>query len=166
MPYMVIVSATGVERESRKDVKSLGFTCYQPTFRECIVRRGKKVWNERLLFGRYFFARWEQSLPWRSVFDLRNVTGIMMRPDAPLPALARDFEIDSIRAREDRSGHVTGQAFTGFNLNQRVRAAVGVLAGNDGVYVGQGRGGCDIALLDLFGQRTRVEFAPGVLRAA
>jgi transcription antitermination factor NusG len=166
MPYMVIVSTYGTERDARRDVRARGFTCYQPTFREMFVRRGRKVWEERLLFGRYFFARWDGASSWRGLFDLRTVAGIMMRSDEPLPALVRDWEIESIRLREDRSGHVTGQAQNAFHINQRVRAAVGVLAGNDGVYVGTGRGGCEIALLDLFGRQTKIEFAPGVLRAA
>lgn len=167
MPYMVIVGSYGTERDARKDVRGLGFTCYQPLYRELIVKRGRKIWEERLLLGRYFFAKWQDpDTRWKDLFDLRTVAGVMMRTDAALPALVRDWEIESIRSREDRSGFVTGQAQNQFNINQRVRAAVGVLAGNDGVYVGTGRGGCEIALLDLFGRQTRIEFAPGVLRAA
>lgn len=166
MPYMVIVSTYGTERDARKDVRAAGFTCYQPTYREQIVRRGRKIWEERLLLGRYFFARWDGDRDWRGLFELRSVAGIMMRADEPLPALVRDWEIESIRSRESPSGHVVGTAKNAFRINQRVRAAVGVLAGNDGVYVGTGRGGCEIALLDLFGRQTKIEFAPGVLRAA
>lgn len=166
MPYMVIVGSYGTERDARKDVRGLGFTCYQPLYRELIVRKGRKIWEERLLLGRYFFAKWDAASSWRSLFEVRTVAGIMMRSDAPMPALVRDWEIERIRAREDRSGFVTGQAQNQFSINQRVRAAVGVLAGNDGVYVGTGRGGCEIALLDLFGRQTKIEFAPGVLRAA
>lgn len=163
---MVIVGSYGTERDARKDVKGLGFTCYQPLYRELVVRKGRKIWEERLLLGRYFFAKWAADNSWQALFNLRTVAGVMMRADAALPALVRDWEIESIRVREDRSGFVTGQAQNQFNINQRVRAAVGVLAGNDGVYVGTGRGGCEIALLDLFGRQTRIEFAPGVLRAA
>lgn len=166
MPYMVIVGSHGAERDSRRDVKALGFTCYQPQFREMFIKRGRKVWEERLLFGRYFFARWDAAQDWRALFNLRTVAGMMMRSDLPLPALVRDWEIERIRAREDRSGFVSGEARNEFRINQRVRAAVGVLAGNDGIYVGAGRGGCEIALLDLFGRQTRIEFAPGVLQAA
>lgn len=166
MPYMVVVSSHGAERDARKDVKGLGFACYQPTYRELIVKRGRKIWTERLLFGRYFFAKWHEQADWRSLFNVRTVAGLMMRVDVPLPTMVRDWEIDAIRAREDRSGHVTEAARNGFIRNQRVRAAAGVLAGADGVYVGAGRGGCEIALLDLFGRQTRIEFAPGVLQAA
>jgi transcription antitermination factor NusG len=166
MSYMVIVSNHGTERDARRDVRAAGFTCYQPQYREQVVRRGRKVWEERLLFGRYFFAKDDGGDNWRGLFNLRTIAGLMMRSDRPLPALVRDWEIERIRAREDRSGFVTGQAQNQFTINQRVRAAVGVLAGNDGIYVGTGRGGCDVALLDLFGRQTKIEFAPGVLQAA
>lgn len=169
LTYIVVVSAFGQERDCRKAVKSLGFLCYMPTYRDMVVRRGRKIWQERLLFGRYFFAKWvEDSDAWRHIFNLRQAAGLLMqgRGDDAMPARVRAWEIEAIRAREDRSGHVTNSARNGFQRGQRVRAVVGVMAGVDGVYVASGRGGCDVALLELFGQETRVEFAPGVLQAA
>lgn len=171
---MVVVSDTGAERDCRKDVRDLGFACYMPTFREQIVIRGRKVWEERLLFGRYFFARWpdhlsspaEREAQWRGITTLRLVTGLFMRVDAEQPALVRDVEIEKIRAREDRSGHVSEAARIEFTQGQRVRPSRGLWQGSDAVYVAPGRGGCDVASLPMFGGITNIEFAPGVLQAA
>lgn len=171
MSYIVVVSAFGQERDCRKAVKGLGFLCYMPVYRDMVVRRGRKIWEERLLFGRYFFARpgpAAENADWRSIFSLRHAAGLLMQGKGgdALPARVRAWEIEAIRAREDRSGYVTDSAKNGFRRGQRVRAVVGVMAGVGGVYVATGRGGCDVALLELFGQETRVEFAPGVLQAA
>lgn len=186
MPYMVVVSNAGVERDCRKDVRDLGFACYMPTYREQVVTRGRKVWEERLLFGRYFFARWpdhlssptEREAQWRSITTLRLVTGLFMsvRPARDLhdqdgtpieePALVRDHHIQEIRAREDRSGHVSSAARREFIAGQKVRAIRGLWQGTDATYVSPGRGGCDVAAMPMFGAITNIEFAPGVLRAA
>ena len=103
---------------------------------------------------------------WRAITQLRLVKGLFMRVDAEQPALIRDAEIERIRAMEDKSGHVSGRAANQFIRDQRVYATTGVFVGGQGRYQGQGRGGCDVALLELFGRETRIEFAPGVLRAA
>lgn len=187
---MVVVSNSGAERDCRKAVRELGFSCYMPTFREQIVTKGRKVWEERLLFGRYFFARWpdhsaspkERDADWRQITTLRLVTGLFMQVlpandpnpfafatgnmDIGKPALVRDNEIEAIRAREDRSGHVTSAARREFIEGQKVRATRGLWQGTDAVYVAPGRAGCDIAALPMFGCVTNVEFAPGVLQAA
>jgi hypothetical protein len=164
--YMVIVSAHGCEREARKVVRDEGYVTYQPAYRELVVTKGRKVWHDRLLFGRYFFARHDVALLWQSLPSLRQVAGLLLSSDTLKPSLVSDLEIDKIRAREDRSGYVTEAARNEFMMNQRVRACAGVMVGIEGRYDGPGRDGCDWALLPLFGAETRVEFAPGVLRAA
>lgn len=171
MPHMVLVSDVGQERDALRAARAAGFGCYMPITREQLVRRGRKIWEERLLFGRYFFARWDQSLDWNGLFNLGNrdrplVKGVFMRVDVNLPSLIRDFEIERIRSREDQHGYVTDGERMQFALNQKVRASVGVMAGETGSYGGPGKGGCDIAFLELFGRKTRIEFAPGVLQAA
>jgi transcription antitermination factor NusG len=166
MPYLVVVSDLGRERECRQSVRDSGFTCYMPLVRDQVVRQGRKVWQERPMLGRYFFARHAPGCDWRSLTNLRLVKGLFMRVDCEEPALVRDLEIEIIRAGEDQSGFVTNAARRQFTRGQKVRAAVGVMAGNEGEYVGTGRGDCDVALLNLFGRATRIEFAPGVLRAA
>lgn len=167
MPYMVVVSSWGSERECRKEVRDAGFVTYQPMTRERINYRGRRTWAERTLLGRYFFAKWENGCPWRQLFDLKRVDGVFMRVDESLPSLVRDDEIDRIRAMEDKSGFcVLENARNGFMKGQRVYATAGVMIGLLGEYVGIGRGGCEVALLDLFGQLSRVEFRPGVLAAA
>lgn len=164
---MVVVSGAGVERDCRRDVKDLGFTCYQPVERIVVVKRGRKTHVERLLMGRYLFARWDESIPWRQILGLRRVFGLLMQVDAELPAFAHDGEIERIRAAEDRNGFVQVDAAraSGFRPGQRVRAASGTFIGFTGEFVEHRRDG-DWAELVMFGRRTRIGFNPGVLQAA
>lgn len=174
MPYMVVVAAAGRERDCRALVRDYGFACYQPTYRELLVRRRRKVWEERLLFGRYFFAKWFEGCNWRVLLahqhavstERKTLAGLFMwsTPDGAEPAKVKDQVITDIRSREDRSGHVDTAARNGFSLNQPVRAITGVFAGKEGRYTGS-RSNADVALMDLFGRETRIEFAPGALVA-
>lgn len=172
LPYMVIVSSTGRERECRDLVRDAGFPCYMPLYKERIVVRRRARWVEKLLLGRYFFARWpdansapSESRNWRGLLSIRLVTGLFMHPDKEEPALVRDVEIGTIRAREDQHGFVCVKGDR-FAPNQRVRAQAGVLAGCTGNYAGPGRNGLDAAIIDMFGTGVRVEFTPGYLVAA
>lgn len=163
---MVVVSAPGSERDCRKAVRDEGFSCYMPTSEEVVVYRGRKVRTERLLFGRYLFARWTEGCDWRALTSLRLVKGLFMRVDAEEPALVRDREIDRIRALENSDGHVTGIPTNQFVRGQSVRPSTGLWLGFVGTYVGTGRAGVDVALLNLFERETKIEFSPGVLQAA
>lgn len=180
MPYMVVVSDWGVERDCRREVRDAGFVTYQPVTREQIVKHGRKIWAEKLLLGRYFFAKFTDGCAWRGLFNLRRVNGLFMTvppmagagvdapAPAPAPALVSDAEIEAIRRCEDKSGFVlTSQSLLKdrFAKGQRVYATAGVFIGIPGEFVGVGRSGCEIASLELFGQPTRVEFRPGVLAA-
>jgi len=172
---MVVVAGAGCERDGRQAVRDLGFSCYQPVLRLQVVRRGRKVWVERLLFGRYFFARDAAALDWRAIPGLRQITEIFMAPppyadagaEPTLPALVDDCEVDAIRAMEDRHGCVVfdGADRNQFVRHQAVRAVAGVFAGHAGRYDGYRRG-VDAAYLMIFGRETRIEFAPGALAAA
>lgn len=166
LPYMVVVAATGQERAARDAVRNLGLACYMPQYRERMVRHGRKVWEERLLLGRYFFTRWVQDAPWRAIPSLRQVTDLFMCVDAEVPQLIRDDEVDRIRSAEDKSGFVGGVVKDQFTKGQAARVSRGVMQGLRARYDGEGRQGCQFALVELFGAETRVEFAPGVLQAA
>lgn len=181
---MVVVSAAGCERECRRNVRSAGFHCYQPTYREQIVRHGRKIWAELLFLGRYFFVRWPDGLSspaelvdWRAIKAIRHVTDLFMEPppadwpaDVPFecPALVRDKEVERLRALEDRHGHIVldDAMRSCLKKGQSVIALMGAFMGHQGLYIGTGRGGCEVAELELFGCKTKVEFAPGGLRAA
>jgi transcription antitermination factor NusG len=166
MPWMVVVSKTGRERDCRKSVKEeIGCVCYMPLYRQCTVRHGRKIWEDKLLLGSYFFARYSQDLSWRDITSLRLVRGLFMVPDADEPALVRDQEIEDIRSRENGHGYVSEAARKEFQSGQRVVPQMGVFQGHDARFV-EGKTDRDVALVALFGQDVKVEFAPGVLRAA
>lgn len=174
LPYMLIVARAGRERDCRRDVRDLGFAVYQPRYREVEVKRGRKRHVEKLLFGRYFFARHPDRLSsptergdWRVIPNLRHVTELLMTENGTKVSLAPDKDIERVRAME-RNGFVDAAlaADAGFVRDQRVRAGSGAFWGFTGEYVGRGNQGCDRATIELFGRRTVIEFGPGVLQAA
>jgi hypothetical protein len=170
MPYMVAVAKAGCERDAKSSVRSLGFSCYMPTYREKIVERGRRRWVERLLLGRYFFVRHVPSVDPLAIPRLRHVSELFMwydRDGEPtVPALVRDAEVERIRAAEGPDGHVAGVLRELFTRGQPVRAVMGLMQGSVGTYDGPGRQGTLLARMDVLGRATRIEFPAGYLSAA
>lgn len=171
---MVVVSVAGRAQDCRKEVRGAGFAAYQPWYREQIVERGRKRWVERPLFGRYFFVRFPDELSspteradWRVIPNLRHVTELLMCEDGTKVAIAPDKDIERVRAME-RNGFVDVELAVdaGFIKGQKVRVGSGTFWGFAGEYERRSNQGCDRATVELFGRRTSIEFAPGVLQAA
>lgn len=177
MPHMVIMGQTGRVAQCSGAVRALGFSTYVPRYREQTVVRGKKLWQEHLLLGNYFFARWQDDLElvWDRIFGIRSCVGMILSAIpvdwppavkyAPQPAMVRDHEVDRIKSRE-RNGFVSLDAHltSDLTVGQRVKVLTGVFAGMVGIYDGA-RGNLDSARIEMFGTNARVEFAPGVLAA-
>ena len=164
VPWNVVVANAGAEYSARDDARCDGHTCYLPLYRERRTVRGKFVWVERSLFGRYFFVK--MSDRWQDLFALRHVADVFMLNDEHAPAQIRDDEIYKLRSREVNGFVDIRKKGLAFDLGQLVEAAFGPLAGVTGKYDGTGHGERECALIELLGGSRRVEFAPGVLRAA
>ena len=173
---MVVVGSIGLERRSRDAVRDLGIPCYQPILREQETRQGRRRWVERLMLGRYFFAKWQpHSDAWKEIPNLRDVQELFCAQapaDWPrgahfpvVPALVADEEIEAIRALENEHGVVVPSKVARFSPNQAVRVVGGVFAGFVGRYAHHRRN-VDVALIEIFGAQTKIEFAPGALVAA
>jgi transcription antitermination factor NusG len=162
---MVAIAATNVVDDARRDVKDVGLATYAPLYRERSVVRGKVRWLTRHLLGRYFFIRDDQSDLWKRILGLRSVAGMILWREGQEPAIVADAEVDAIRAREDRSGFVK-DAPRLLNRGDAVRVGAGCLIGGRGSYEGVSAKNMDVAWIEMFGRPTKIEFAPGVLRAA
>lgn len=177
MPYMVIMGLTGRERHCRDAVRDMGFPTYMPLYKEQAIVNRRKEWQEHLLLGNYFFARWRDDLElvWDQIFAVKSCAGIILSAIpvswpvglkyTPQPAMVRDHEIDRIRSRE-RNGFVSLDAHltSDLTIGQRVRVMSGVFSGLTGTYDGP-KGSVDTARIEMFGTEARVEFAPGALEA-
>lgn len=88
------------------DLTGRGHTCYQPRERVRVVRRGRKSWQSRLLLGHYVLV--ELLIDWAHQFvDIMRsqfVSRILTADERPL--LARECEVQRVRASEDQRGFV------------------------------------------------------------
>jgi hypothetical protein len=108
----------------------------------------------RFLFGRYFFVKMREG--WEAILNMRFVSHILLSPKLQ-PLLIKDAIIDKIKSRE-----IAGAIPIGFQRGQRVIPRIGHLAGVEGKFFRSG-GNRDVAMFDILGTATLVDFALGVL---
>jgi transcription antitermination factor NusG len=145
----------------RAELERAGFEAYTPLIKEKKTIRGRRRWLIGYLFGRYFFIR--KTERWSEILGIRYIDD-MIRHDNGLPPLIADLEIAALRSREV-SGFINVR--TGFRNGQLVRVRSGPFMGQIGTFAGLvSRGDREAALFEFMGQRSRIEFAPGVLAAA
>lgn len=162
--WVVAVSHWNQESEAGSRLEQQGFQCYFPKFIDVVVVRGRRTEREQLLFGRYFFVNFIDTM-WRSILGTRGVSDLLRHGEAP--SVLRDTVIDEIRGRE-RNGYVIVPPHVKKSLHkgQAVRVKIGPLVDKIGIYQGMTRRGREIAALSFLGKMTRVELAAGSLVAA
>jgi transcription antitermination factor NusG len=111
-----------------REFTSERFDCYFPRFRERVVFRGKKIWRDRYLFGRYFFVRLTDC--WVYAFQTPSISRILMSHDCE-PAVVGDDEILGLRRREV-NGYVPVERKR-FSRGDRVKIIYGSMSGLSGV---------------------------------
>lgn len=178
LPYMVAVARLGRESECRKDIRALGFRCWHPIERVTVVQRGRKTHVDRLLLGQYLFVEQDHVADWKRLHSIKDCEGVLMRTfrrttqlgyviEGTEPAIATDQEVQRFRALEDRDGFIRdAQVKMQFEPGEITRVIMGALVGFRATYVQETRTGNDLAEVEIFGRKTRIEFAPGALEAA
>ena len=159
MPWLVAI--TSKHARARAELEHAGFEAYTPLIKERKTVRGRRRWLIGYLFGRYFFVRYCDR--WAKILAVRHVDD-MIRHENGWPPLVTDAEIASLKAREI-GGFIALK--TGLRVGQIVRAKNGLFMGQTGIFAGAlSKGDRETAFFEFMGQRSRIEFAPGVLMAA
>ena len=160
--WVVAVCQYGKEAAVHGDLTTLGFVCYMPRYRERLRYRGRKVWVERLLLGRYLLVEFVAAR-WTEVRSALHVNEVLMADERPL--LARSSEVERIK-RSEVHGFVPIGKQPRFDLKQLVLITSGLFMGRHALYDGVSNRGTDYIQLEMLGQVARVEVAPGILIAA
>ena len=159
MPWLVAI--TSKHARARAELERAGFEAYTPLIKERKTVRGRRRWLIGYLFGRYFFVKYCDG--WMRILGIRHVDD-MLRHENGWPPLVTDAEIASLKAREI-GGFIALK--TGLRVGQIVRAKNGLFMGQTGTFAGTlSKGDRETAFFEFMGQRSRIEFAPGVLMAA
>ena len=159
--WAVAISEYRMERAARESLAAAGFTCYQPKFRERRIVRGRRVWVECLLLGRYLLV--EMVDRWREMLTSRGVLDLIMSDERPM--IARQSEVDKIRGLEVR-GFVPVTSLNAFTRGQRVEIMRGSFLYHSAEYQERNEKDRDVVLLELLGQLVRTELPVGSLTAA
>jgi transcription antitermination factor NusG len=151
MSWFVITARQQKERTAFDSLIAEGFAVYQPRCKEHYFKGRHRRYRITFLFGRYIFVKFDDR--WPDVCKVRGVCSVLKAcADDELPSTIKDNVIAEWKAKE-KDGFIVG-----FQEGQRVRARNGIFAYQVGRFVGLSNRGHDIALFDILGQSTRIEF--------
>jgi transcription antitermination factor NusG len=156
MSWFVAIAEHARQQQVVNLLLDFDFLAYAPKFIKTIVKNGRKTEVARFLFGHYFFVKMKNG--WEASQFVRGVKRILLNPELH-PLLIRDEVIDEIRSRE--IGGVI-RSNEGLKIGQKVTPRVGYLVGMEGRFFRSDRNR-DVALFNILGIETHVDFAPGVL---
>jgi len=156
MSWFVAISEPFRQRQAVDLLCEMSFPAYAPTCLQTIVRNGRKVEVSRPLFGSYFFVAMREG--WERIIGLRWVSKVLLSPRLQ-PLLITDGAVEEIRSREIGGAiHVTEGLREGMRVTPRTGHLVGVEGKFHRAYPQR-----DVALFNILGEETPVDFAPGVL---
>jgi transcriptional antiterminator RfaH len=153
--WTVINTHPQSEAKAQLNCERQGFTCYAPTERVMLVRRGRKFEHRRRLFPRYVFVRIDQR--WHCLMSTFGVARVLL--EAGEPGKLKHGWVENLMASEI-DGAVTLPKPV-FNVGDLVTIEGGVFHGCRGLYQGQTNKQREVVLLESLG---RVELATGCLR--
>jgi transcription antitermination factor NusG len=141
----------GYESTIIKSLEAAKFEPYIPCYRKTFYKGRHKQWEPEPLFGKYIFVKFDDR--WPEVREVRGICNVLKACITDeLPSTIKDEVIAEWQAKE-KDGFVVG-----FQEGARVRARNGIFAYQVGRFVGLSNRGHDIALFEILGQPTRIEF--------
>lgn len=153
----------GHQRLYSRLAQATGVEVFAPRYRKVYRRNGRKVVREFLLFPSYLFVA-STSAHWRPVLDHFAVRDLL-RTASGAVAHVSESVIAQVRAMCSGDGLWIAPQPHRFQIDQRVRVQRGHFTGLVGTFAGT-RGQREEALLELLGQKVRVDFKLGDLIAA
>tara|TARA_R110000868_G_scaffold13074_7_gene61565 strand:+ start:1449 stop:1949 length:501 start_codon:yes stop_codon:yes gene_type:complete len=164
MTWLVAFTEPRAELSAVAAVERLGITAFCPLLKKTVSRRGRRSSKIEALFGGYAFVQFVEA--WSSILSLEDIRGVIMAGSSEKPQQVSDSAVDAVRSRCDGLGIYRGYQLQRFKAGDRVQPASGPLMSLTGVYQGSPHDGVELALFDMLGAQTRVEFRHGVLIAA
>lgn len=158
--WLVAETVWRMEATASEALSDCGYNCYQPRFRECKVVRGRKVWIERFLLGRYLLVElivdYVRQLV--EIAGTRGIAGILKVDERPL--LARAHEVSRLRGSEIR-GYVRVKPKVSPTPGTQGYIMVGPFYGFPAKFESRSERGNDNVLVNLFGRLTPIELETG-----
>ncbi len=159
------------EAEWRRESDALGvltgqgLNCYQPRFRERQIFRGRKVWAEHLLLGRFVLIELLADFvsQYWLVMGLRGIKRILVVDERPL--LARGREVERLRSSEIR-GFVPVPKRATFKAGDRVWVDAGPFAGCAAQFDREDDVGDPTVLVEFLGGLTPLSLPAGSISPA
>ena len=137
---------------------------YRPFYRVRRVVRGRRVYTEHPLLGRYLLV--EMLADWAGQFHrvvaVRDVSGILHQDERPV--VAREHEVARLKSME-RRGYVELPKRARFQFDQRVTVTRGPFVTHEGRYRAE-RGVLDVVEISLFGSQREILLPEGSIVAA
>ncbi len=153
--WYLIHSKPRQESVARTQLERQGYQIYLPLIRTPRRRLGKRTIRVEPMFPRYLFIRLDTIndnwAPIRSTVGVSNIVRFGTEP-APVP----DELVDTIRARDDRSG-IQDLPLHEFQPGQVVRIEEGPLMGYEGIFVAPSSRERVVVLLDIVGKSARTQ---------
>ncbi len=159
MTWMVAVADWKGEQPALESLAVLGLSCYCPMYRQRSVVRGRVMWSDRWLLGRYFFVGFTEA--WRAVFTARGIAGVLKARSALTPGLVADEVVAELRAREV-GGYVPVYS-PRFFKGQKVRVTDGPFEGTDGLFDSFKDEDSSFVFLNVFGRASRTSVSSEML---
>ncbi len=142
-----------------------GHKFYQPKFRQRKIVRGRKVWLERFLLGRWtlveLLADWARQ--YNDILSIRGIRRILLANERPL--VARQSEVDKLRNSEER-GFVPVAKVQQFKPGDRVWVDTGPFAGYSAQFEGEDDVGDPTVLVAFLGALTPLSLTAGSISPA
>ncbi len=145
------------ESVAKRNLERQGFETYLPVARQRRRRLGRPKMTIEPMFPRYLFMRLDfQHDDWGPIRSTLGVTALVRFGQFPTPV--PNELISNLRQRDDDEGIQQLPDYT-YRPGESLRIAEGVMAGFEGIYLARSAKDRVLVLLEILGQRARVELA-------
>lgn len=159
MSWLVACTQPQAEFKVVSRMRDNDFEVFFPRIRRKVMHRGRRIYRTDPMFPGYAMVR--QCEKFRELFEIRRGQfSVMMQPDADLPALVPDDQVEEIRSM-CTSDDVYNESDR-FKRGQKVRAKSGSLTDLVGTFT-ESRSNQEIALFMMLGRSVPVSFRRGEL---
>lgn len=163
--WFVVQTHVNGEAKAASNLKRQGFTIYLPRYLKRRSHARKIETVARPLFPRYLFVSVDLAAQrWRSIQSTLGVSHLVSRGGKP--AALEETVINSMKAREDKSGFIKLDHRADFLPGDKVRVIEGAFIDNLALVEGVNERDRVAILLDILGRQVRVLLGADLIAAA